>query len=149
MSDYDTDLLLWSERQAKLLRRVGAGERVNDQVDWEHVAEEIESLGRSERRELANRIRVVLTHLIKLCVSPSMEPRAGWVETIVEQRAAVATLLADSPSLRASVATIIMEQLPAARAAAAAALDAYGESPGADVSTLNFTAEQVLGAWLP
>ncbi len=149
MSDYDTDLLLWSERQAKLLRRVGAGERVNDQVDWEHVAEEIESLGRSERRELANRIRVVLTHLIKLRVSPSMEPRAGWIETIVEQRAAIATLLADSPSLRASVAAIIMEQLPAARAAAAAALDAYREVPGADPSTLNFTAEQILGAWLP
>jgi hypothetical protein len=39
MSDYDTDLLLWSGRQADLLRRVAAGERVNDQVDWENVAE--------------------------------------------------------------------------------------------------------------
>ena len=38
MSEYDTDILLWSEHQAALLRRAGAGERVNDQVDWENVA---------------------------------------------------------------------------------------------------------------
>jgi Domain of unknown function DUF29 len=59
MSDYDTDLLLWSERQAALLRRAAAGERVNDQVDWENIAEEIESLGKSDRRELTNRIRTM------------------------------------------------------------------------------------------
>ena len=42
MSDlYDTDLVIWSERQAELLRRMAAGERVNDQIDWENVAEEI------------------------------------------------------------------------------------------------------------
>ncbi len=39
------DQLIWSERQAGLLRRMGPGERVNDQVDWTNVAEEIESLG--------------------------------------------------------------------------------------------------------
>ena len=39
MSEYDTDILIWSERQAALLRRVAAGERVNDQVDWENVIE--------------------------------------------------------------------------------------------------------------
>ena len=43
MSDlYDTDILAWSARQAELLRRMAAGDRVNDQVDWENVAEEIE-----------------------------------------------------------------------------------------------------------
>jgi hypothetical protein len=47
---YDDDLLLWSERQAALLRRMAAGERVNDQVDWENVAEEIEDVGRSSLR---------------------------------------------------------------------------------------------------
>ncbi|MGH7122452.1 MAG: DUF29 family protein [Acetobacteraceae bacterium] len=49
MSDlYDTDIVTWTERQASLLRRLAAGERVNDQVDWENVAEEIESVGRNE-----------------------------------------------------------------------------------------------------
>jgi len=42
---HDTDILTWSERQAALLRRLATGERVNNQVDWEHVAEEIESVG--------------------------------------------------------------------------------------------------------
>jgi hypothetical protein len=47
MSDdlYDDDILWWSEQQAELLRRVAAGERVNDQVDWDNVVEEIEALG--------------------------------------------------------------------------------------------------------
>ena len=46
MSDlYDTDILAWSDRQADLLRRMAAGERVNDQVDWENVAEEIQDMG--------------------------------------------------------------------------------------------------------
>jgi hypothetical protein len=48
MSDYDTDVVIWSERQADLLRRVAAGERVNDQVDWTNVIEEVESVGQSQ-----------------------------------------------------------------------------------------------------
>ena len=49
MSDlYDTDILTWSTRQADLLRRVAAGERVNDQVDWTNVIEEVESVGQSQ-----------------------------------------------------------------------------------------------------
>ena len=56
MADYDTDLLLWSEHQAALLRRMGAGEHVNDQVDWSNVAEEIESLGISDKRQLRSRL---------------------------------------------------------------------------------------------
>ena len=52
MSDlYDTDFLLWSERQADLLRRRAAGELVNDaEFDWLNVAEEIEDVGRSQLR---------------------------------------------------------------------------------------------------
>ncbi len=53
MSDYDADVLQWSEHQAALLRRAAAGERVND-LDWPNIIEEIESVGRSETRP-ANR----------------------------------------------------------------------------------------------
>jgi hypothetical protein len=58
MSDlYDEDVLLWSERQAELLRRRTAGELVNDaELDWSHIAEEIESVGISERRPLASSV---------------------------------------------------------------------------------------------
>jgi hypothetical protein len=48
MSDYDTDVVTWSERQADLLRRVAAGECVNDLVDWTNVIEEVESVGQSQ-----------------------------------------------------------------------------------------------------
>jgi len=50
MSDlYDVDIALWSERQADLLRRVAAGERVNDQVDWLNIVEEIADVARRDR----------------------------------------------------------------------------------------------------
>ena len=52
---YDRDVLAWSENQAALLRRVARGERVND-VDWAHVVEEIEDVGKSEKRELQSRL---------------------------------------------------------------------------------------------
>ena len=56
MSDlYDTDILLWSERQAELLRRHAAGERVKDAwIDWPNIAEEIVDVGRSELRAVAS-----------------------------------------------------------------------------------------------
>src|SRR5450756_599263 len=61
MSDYDADILVWSERQAALLRRRAAGELVNEaEIDWSNVAEEIESLGKNHSRELASRIAAVL-----------------------------------------------------------------------------------------
>src|SRR5664279_1777910 len=82
MAAYDVDFLSWSERQAALLRRVGAGEKVNDQVDWENVAEEIESVGQSERRSLASHVRNVLEHLAELTTSPAIDPRAGWQDTV-------------------------------------------------------------------
>jgi len=52
---YDTDIVTWSEQQAERLRRVAAGERVND-VDWPNVIEEIESAGRSEVDAVESRL---------------------------------------------------------------------------------------------
>jgi hypothetical protein len=149
MSDYDTDLLLWSERQAALLRRAAAGERVNDQVDWENVAEEIESLGRSDRRELHNRVATILVHLIKLTTSPTEGPRTGWRETILEQRRRVARLLKESPSLRPDLPQVILEELEDAKTQAAVALQGYNEHLHVDPNSLDYTADQVLGPWLP
>jgi hypothetical protein len=51
MSDlYDTDILLWSERQSELLRRAAPGGNVNDQIDWRNIAEEVEAVGRNTLR---------------------------------------------------------------------------------------------------
>ncbi len=52
---YDRDFLAWSEHQAALLRRLAAGERVDQAVDWSNVIDEVESLGRSELRACESR----------------------------------------------------------------------------------------------
>jgi hypothetical protein len=62
MSAYDTDILAWSERQAALLRRAGAGELVNDQIDWENVIEEVESVGRSELHAVESLLVQAILH---------------------------------------------------------------------------------------
>ena len=132
MSDYETDLVIWADRQASLLRRMGAGERVNDQVDWENVAEEIEALGSSDRRESRNRVRTILVHLIKLLASPATAPRAGWRETVREQR----SIIAESPSLMPPVGPAITRELPGARGQAADALAARNETRRADPAAM-------------
>jgi hypothetical protein len=66
MSDlYDDDILLWSERQAELLRRLAAGERVNDQVDWENVIEEVESVGSEQLHAVESLLVQALVHMLK------------------------------------------------------------------------------------
>ncbi len=116
MSDlYEADILAWSEHQAALLRRLATGERVNHQIDWANVVEEIESVGRSERMALASRVRVILEHLAKLQVSPATAPRAGWRESIRQARAAVAELLEASPSLRQTLPEVVAREMPRAK----------------------------------
>ena len=75
---YDTDVVLWSERQAELLRRVAAGERINDQVDWENVVEEIESVGRNELREVESLLVQALAHMLKAEAWPLSRDAAHW-----------------------------------------------------------------------
>ena len=70
---YDQDLVLWSEEQARELR-AAANAGWNAPIDWENVAEEIESLGRSERHALASHLAIVIEHLMKLQASPATEP---------------------------------------------------------------------------
>jgi hypothetical protein len=62
---YDEDFVAWSEQQAEALR-AAARTGSNQQLDWENLAEEIESLGRSQRRELRSRLSVIMEHLVKL-----------------------------------------------------------------------------------
>jgi Domain of unknown function DUF29 len=75
---YETDLLLWSERQAELLRRVAAGKRVNDEVDWENVVEEIESVGRNELREVESLLVQAIAHTLKAEAWPLSRDVALW-----------------------------------------------------------------------
>jgi hypothetical protein len=145
---YDADLALWAADQARALREAShAG--TNLPIDWENVAEEIESLGRSQGRELASRIAVVLVHLLKLQASPAAEPRAGWRESIAQQRNDIERVLADSPSLRPTVGDVIENELGKARRVAELALAEYGEQPRQHLATVRYSVDQVLGDWFP
>jgi hypothetical protein len=146
---YDTDILLWSEQQAGLLRRLAAGEHINDEADWQNIAEEIEASGKSQARDLASRIATVLEHLIKLQVSPAMDPRAGWRSTVRRERREIERLLADAPSLRQTVPAVIRAELAGARAAVREDMVDRGEPPRVDLAGLAYSAEQALGTWLP
>jgi hypothetical protein len=148
VSAYDADLVGWSAIQATLLRRRAAGELLNEaDLDWSNIAEEIESLGRSDRRELRSRVATILVHLIKLEASPATDPRDGWRVTVLEQRAGLRALLRDSPSLVPTVAAVIADEIEAAREIAAISL--AGEVPRINLATTGFSVDHVLGPWLP
>jgi hypothetical protein len=103
---YEEDFVLWAEEQAIELRRA-ADSGFNLRLDWGNLAEEIESLGRSQRRELKSRVANLTEHLLKLDLSSAVEPRAGWIETVERERREIEFLLEDSPSLRGEVAAIV------------------------------------------
>jgi hypothetical protein len=90
---YEQDFYQWTQQMAAVLRN-----NHFDQLDIENIAEEIESLGRSDRRELKSRLTVLLMHLLKWHYQP--EKRSNrWQATILEQRIRVLDLLSESPSL--------------------------------------------------
>jgi hypothetical protein len=91
---YDRDFHAWANEQVRLLR---AGD-LSD-ADIEHIAEEIESMGRAEKRELVSRLTVLLLHLLKWQFQPDRRG-SSWEATITVQRDDLADHLADNPSLR-------------------------------------------------
>ena len=91
---YNRDFYAWAQEQAALLR---AG-RLSE-ADVANIAEEIESMGRSEKRELVSRLTVLLTHLLKWHGQPDRRGRS-WRLTIATQRIQLADHLADNPSLK-------------------------------------------------
>ncbi len=94
---YDRDFYAWANQQAGLLR---AGRL--DEADIEHIAEEIESLGNNEKRELVSRLRVLLLHLLKWHYQP-VRGGASWRATIRVQRRDLADHMEDNPSLKSMV----------------------------------------------
>jgi Domain of unknown function DUF29 len=146
---YDEDFVRWTEEQAAALRQAKGS---NLPLDWENLAEEIESLGRSDRRELRSQITRILRHLLKLEASPAAEPRAGWRSTIREARSEIEGVLEDSPSLRREAEAMISKQIRAAADLAADDLGQHGEPTEAIRTRLEgeeYTEEQVLGDWFP
>ncbi len=91
---YDKDFYAWALNNAELLRK-----RKLSEIDIDNIAEEIESMGKSEKRELINRLIILMAHLLKWKLQ---QPRrsTSWELTIKNQRAQLMDLLEDSPSLK-------------------------------------------------
>jgi hypothetical protein len=141
---YDDDFYVWSQRQAELLRA-----RRYDELDLEHLIEEVEDLGGALKRSVRSRVRTIIEHLLKLQHSPAVEPRPGWRDTIRTRRN---DLLDDlTPTLRRDLEQELEELYARARRQAEGSLRDHGEPAAADAlpERCAYTAEQIGGDWLP
>jgi hypothetical protein len=91
---YETDIVAWADEQAQLIRN-----KKFELLDIEHIAEEIEDVGKSEQRELASRMAVLLCHLLKWQYQPARRS-SSWEATIKTQRERVKRRLKQTPSLK-------------------------------------------------
>ena len=110
---YERDYYAWCEAQACAIR-----ERRFDRVDWLNIAEEIEDLGKSERRALRSRIMRLLEHLLKLAYARDRMYRnnaRGWQLSVRNALEAVRESLDDNPSLRAEADRMLVAAYRSAR----------------------------------
>jgi hypothetical protein len=148
---YDRDFLAWSKQQAEALRVAVRGGS-NRQLDWENLAEEIEDLGRSIKRDLQSQIRRIVRHLLKLQYSPAEEPRRGWAESVVDARAEIADLLEESPSLRGELDRDIARQTQRGIELALRDLAQHQEVDASSIAAIrnaSYSEDQILGDWFP
>ena len=148
---YDTDFALWSAEQAAAIR-AAASSGANLPLDWENLAEGIESLGKLLRRELGSRMAVIIEHLLKLQISPAAEPPDGWIATIVRERSEIEQLLDDNPSLRGQLAERFATATRWGRQSLERGLRQHGElshAGGAELLRTDLELSQVLGDWFP
>ena len=115
MSDlYEDDILLWSERQADLLRRRAAGELVNDAaLDWSNIAEEIEDVGRSEFRSCRSLLRQALRHMLKAEAWPLSRDAPTWRADAVDFRRQARDAFAPSMRHKIDLAALYADALAA------------------------------------
>ena len=146
---YDADFFRWTQEQAALLRQV-PGERVNLPIDWNHAAEEIEDMGRSDLRAVNSRIGVILEHLLKLEHSPVGNPHDGWIETVARCRGDVSRILDDSPSMLRKVSERWLKEYALARRSAARGLARNGVEEEEIPAEPPYTIDEVLDPdWWP
>ena len=101
MINYNADFYGWTQEQAALLR---AG-RLTD-IDIENLIEEVETMGRSEKRELSNRLTVLLVHLLKWRYQ-AFRRGVSWELTIKNQRLDLNDVIDDNPSLKPEIPKIL------------------------------------------
>jgi hypothetical protein len=132
---YDSDFCAWADDQARRLRKSKP-----TGLDWENLAEEIGSLGRSDRRAVGSALKVVLEHLIKGEFQPEKRS-TSWSDSIEEHRDRILRILEDSPSLAGLPADILAQEYRRARRKA---LRDSGISAGSVPADCPFTAAEAL-----
>lgn len=110
---YDRDFYAWTRQQAAALAAHEAYE-----LDWAHLVEEIETLGRSERKELRSYLEGALLHLLKWQHQPTHRTRS-WADSIGRNRDHVPLCLEESPSLRPHLPALLEQAYRLARRGAA------------------------------
>jgi hypothetical protein len=144
---YEDDFYAWTQFQAEVLRAIPVSD---NRFDRDHLVEEIEDLGKSERNAVRSEIRRILEHLLKLAYSPAAYPRADWMVSIANARAELEDHL--TASLRRDAEASLPVLYERARDAAAIALRAHGEQEAeATLPTrCPFTFDEVLQrGWYP
>jgi len=134
---YDTDIAAWAQEQARLLRA-----RRFEVLDIEHIADEIEGISKSEQRELASRLAVLLAHLLKWHYQPERQGNS-WRRTVIAQRKEIAYHLEEAPSLKGKLTDPRWFDMVWAKALAQAASETGLEVFPEDSP---WTTEEILGA---
>jgi hypothetical protein len=136
MSLYEQDFYQWTIEQANLLK-AGA----LSQLDIENLIEEVESMGKSQKKELFSRMAVLLMHLLKW--DYQTDQRSGsWKSTILTQRRELRFLLQDNPSLKRLIPDAVISVYSDSRLSAAAET---GLSESDFPESCPYTVEQIMG----
>ncbi len=139
-TSYDRDLTLWAKDTARLLR-----ERRWDAVDWDHLIEEVEDLGKSDRSVIGSQMERIMVHLLKWQYQP-LRRSDSWLDSINDGRSQIRRKLEDSPSLQSYPREILEKEYTRARREAARqtrlSIELFPES-------CPYSIEQVIDDWLP
>jgi hypothetical protein len=140
MSDlYDDDILLWSERQGELLRRIAAGEPVNERPDWVNIIEEVESVGREQLHAVESLLLQALVHMLKAEAWPDARDAENWRADARGFRAQARRRFAPSMRQKIDLANIYADALEALPETM------YGQPPRPVPNTCPVTLDQMLG----
>jgi len=99
---YESDFYAWTQAQADALRR-----RSVNELDWENLQEEMDSMGKSEVRQLQRRLTILIGHILKWRMQPDLRSRS-WTATILVQQTDIQRLIAENPSLKAHLAEALV-----------------------------------------
>ena len=110
---YEADILSWSEHQAELLRRVAAGDQVNERPDWANIAEEIEDVGRSQLHSVESLLVQALRHMLKAEAWPLSRDAPNWRADAIDFRQQARRRFVPSMRQRIAVASLYADALAA------------------------------------